>query len=294
MADYRVVKVSMWSQDEWFMDLPADGKLLWIYLFTNAHTSAAGIYKLPLRTLAFETGLPIERCSALLEQFEQDCKIAYRDSIVWVFKMRDHQANSSPKVKQGIVRDVVNLPDTVLTKKYKLKYGMDTVSIPYSGQKTSGMDTVSIGSPEFATETDPIRSNTIRSDTIQTVSLPETENGDSGQSVSQSVSQSVAALLKTYGINPTQYRIEQYSKAINEYGLEMVKAGLSAAANRGQEENWKYVRGCIENIIAESGKPAAVVSGLPTNGLPPAVNGKIELAGILPDEIARLYAKPND
>ena len=292
MADYRVVKVSMWSQDEWFMDLPADGKLLWIYLFTNAHTSAAGIYKLPLRTMAFETGLPTERCSTLLEQFEQDSKIAYRDSIVWVFKMRDHQANSSPKVKQGIARDVGNLPDTVLTKKYKLKYGMDTVSIPYFGQKTSGIDTVSIGSPEFTTETDPIQYDPIRSDTIQTVSLPE--NGDSGQSVNQSVSQSVAALLKTYGLNPTDYRIGQYSKAIGEYGLEMVKAGLTAASNRGQEENWKYVRGCIENIIAESGKPAAVVNGLPTNGLPPAVNGKIELAGHLPDEIARLYAKPND
>ena len=27
MADYRTVKVSMWAQDEWFMDQDTEGKL---------------------------------------------------------------------------------------------------------------------------------------------------------------------------------------------------------------------------------------------------------------------------
>lgn len=138
------------------------------------------------------------------------------------------------------------------------------------------------------TDIDQTRQDQTRSDKIDHAENAENaENGAFGQSVGQSVSLSVAALLKTYGLNPTQYRIEQYSNAIGEYGLEMVKAGLTAAANRGQEKNWKYVRGCIENIIAESGKPAATNNG--------AANGVIDLTNILSDDIARLYrANSND
>ena len=101
MADFRTVKTSMWAQDEWFMDLPIDGKLLWIYVFTNSHTSVAGIYKLPMRTIVFETGRERGRIQELLKLFEQEQKAFFEDGVIWVSKMRDHQATSSDQVRLG-------------------------------------------------------------------------------------------------------------------------------------------------------------------------------------------------
>ena len=127
MADFRTVKTSMWAQDEWFMDLPTDGKLLWVYLFTNAHTSVAGIYRLPLRTMEFESGLPRQRITELLQLFERSGKAYYGDGVIWVVKMREHQATGSHKVEQRIKSDVESLPDIPLRKSYLAKYPIDTL-----------------------------------------------------------------------------------------------------------------------------------------------------------------------
>jgi hypothetical protein len=131
MADYRSVKVEMWAQDEWFMDLPTDAKLLWLYLFTNAHASVAGIYKLPAKTIAFETGIDLERVQSLLDVFAQHGKAKHADGIVWVVKMREHQATRSPKVEARIKSDLAALQDTPLKREYLRKYSTDTVSIGY-------------------------------------------------------------------------------------------------------------------------------------------------------------------
>jgi hypothetical protein len=132
MADYRTVKTAMWAQDEWFMDLPIDAKLLWLYLFTNAHASVAGIYKLPIRTICNETGIEQERVEGLLRLFAQNGKAKHSDGMVWVVKMREHQATTSPLVEKRIAKDVASLPDTPLKREYLKKYRIDTVSIGYS------------------------------------------------------------------------------------------------------------------------------------------------------------------
>lgn len=144
MSDYRTVKTAMWAQDEWFMDLPLDGKLLWLYLFTNAHASVAGIYKLPIRTICNETGIDQERVEGLLRVFAQDGKAKHSDGMIWVVKMREHQATTSPLVEKRISKDVALLPDTPLKREYLRKYSADTVSVGYSELHA-----------ETETETDP-------------------------------------------------------------------------------------------------------------------------------------------
>ena len=74
MADFRAVKCAMWREDEWFQSLASDERLLFIYLFTNPSASVAGIYRLPLRTMAFESGIPEKRCEQILARFARDGK----------------------------------------------------------------------------------------------------------------------------------------------------------------------------------------------------------------------------
>ena len=125
MADYRTVKVSMWAQDEWFMDLPIDGKLLWVYLFTNGHTSVCGLYKLPLRTILFETGLSKDRALELLGNFATCGKAKYADGVIWVTKMREHQGTASPQVAKRMKTDLDTISDTPLKREYLSKYSID-------------------------------------------------------------------------------------------------------------------------------------------------------------------------
>jgi hypothetical protein len=54
VADYRQVHTKIWREDEWYADQLTDGKLLFLYLFTNPSASIAGIYRLPLRTMQFD------------------------------------------------------------------------------------------------------------------------------------------------------------------------------------------------------------------------------------------------
>ena len=140
MADYRSVKCGMWAGDEWFIDLDVDAKLLWVYLFTNAHTSVAGIYKLPRKTIHNETGIDLARVDELLGQFSNAGKAHYQGGVVWVVTMREHQATSSDLVKKRITKDLALLPDSQLKRRYYEKYGTDTVSIPYL-QHASDTDT---------------------------------------------------------------------------------------------------------------------------------------------------------
>lgn len=117
MADYRSVQTRMWREDEWFQELDVEARLFWIYLFTNPSASPAGIYRLPLKTMAFESGIDYETVNRLMEQFAQDGKAKYDNGVVWVVNMRRLQfptlVDGSKEWQTGtrIQRDIDAIPD---------------------------------------------------------------------------------------------------------------------------------------------------------------------------------------
>ena len=123
MANYRQIHVSIWK-DEWFLDLEPQAKLLFIYLFSNESTSLAGIYKLPIKVIEFETGLDLQYIIDTLSEFELMGKVHYQDGIVWVVKMRRYHETKSPKVLKRINDDIASIPDCPLKIQYQ--YSMDT------------------------------------------------------------------------------------------------------------------------------------------------------------------------
>ena len=132
-AEYRSVQTRMWREDEWFQSLDTDARLLFIYLFTNPSASIAGIYRLPLRTIEFESGLDKARITELLAQFSTANKAHYADGVVWVVRMRENQIPGaiSPKVQVRLDKDIAAIPHCPLKIRYLKHYGypIDTVSI---------------------------------------------------------------------------------------------------------------------------------------------------------------------
>jgi DnaD/phage-associated family protein len=141
MADYRNIQTRTWS-DSWFSDLSSDAKLLFIYLITNEHATVTGLYEIPVKTIAFETGLDAALIPAMLVAFESAEKAYYRENWVFVVNMQRYQASTSPKIAARIAADMRKTPEGLLKKMYLARYGdtvsgfqkkLDRVSIPYGG-----------------------------------------------------------------------------------------------------------------------------------------------------------------
>lgn len=120
MANYRQIHVSIWK-DEWFLELESDEKLLFIYLFSNELASLSGLYKISLKVIAFETGLPVSFVSASMEKFARMGKAYYADGLLWVKNLRRYNQGSS-KIEVRINKDVDAIPACPLKQMYLAYY----------------------------------------------------------------------------------------------------------------------------------------------------------------------------
>ena len=148
MANYRTIQTRMWREDDWFQDLSVSARLLWLYLITNPSANAAGIYRLPLRTMAFESGIPLEEIKNLLSDFASAKKAYYQQGIVWVVKMRHYQfPNPNAKILKRIELDLKEIPEIPLKTHYIAYYNSSATPDAPSIPTPSPIDTLSIPHP---------------------------------------------------------------------------------------------------------------------------------------------------
>lgn len=124
MADYRQIHTKIWN-DEWFLDQEPDAKLLFIYLFSNPRACLAGIYDIPLRVIAFDTGLSLDRVKQLLADFEQRGKAQYENGWLFVPNLMRYNASNlqSDKVITNIKNTLDLIPDIRLKRVWVAMYG---------------------------------------------------------------------------------------------------------------------------------------------------------------------------
>lgn len=121
MAKQRYINTKFWS-DTWISNLDPVEKLLYLYLITNEKTSICGIYELPLKIMAVETGIEKEMIDKILRRFEKDKKVIYKKGWINLTNFIKHQQTSSEKIKTGIEICLNQVPKDIL----------DTLSIPYT------------------------------------------------------------------------------------------------------------------------------------------------------------------
>ncbi len=89
----RGFQTELWT-DPFVQGLPPEGKLLFIYLWTNKHCNQAGLYEISLKTVAFDTGLPAERLPTLLKQLEPKVAWFAERNMIWVKNFLKRQCKS--------------------------------------------------------------------------------------------------------------------------------------------------------------------------------------------------------
>lgn len=126
MAKQRYVNTKFWS-DNWIVELDPLERYLFLYLLTNEHTNIAGVYELPLRVMAFESGIDKEMLPKMLKRFGE--KVAYIDGWVCLKNFQKHQSTTSKNVKKGIEVNMAQVPENI-RKQIPYEYPMDTPSRP--------------------------------------------------------------------------------------------------------------------------------------------------------------------
>jgi hypothetical protein len=127
MAKKRYINTVFWD-DSYISNLDPSEKLIFIYLITNPCTNISGVYQIPVKRISLDTGLEKDMVIKILERFQNDQKIIYRDGWISIKNFIKHQNHNSPLIKKCIEKELANVhPDFI---EFVL-YGIDTVSIPY-------------------------------------------------------------------------------------------------------------------------------------------------------------------
>ena len=108
--------------DDYTSNLDPSEKLLFLYFLTNPYTDICGIYEVPLKHIALETGLDREMVIKIIDRFSRDGKVFYEKGWVGIKNFAKHQLNN-PKVKIGIENGLKQAPKEII----------DRLSIDYEG-----------------------------------------------------------------------------------------------------------------------------------------------------------------
>jgi hypothetical protein len=100
MAKSRQINTQFW-RDSYITNLDPSEKLLFLYLLTNPDTNISGIYQIPIKIIAADTGFDREMIVKMLERFSTDGKVKHCDGWVAIKNFQKHQS-INPKIKLGI------------------------------------------------------------------------------------------------------------------------------------------------------------------------------------------------
>lgn len=119
MSVSRMINSKFWS-DSFVVDRlnPLD-RYLFLYFLTNEKTNLAGVYEIPLRTIANETGLDKEEILRMLERLKG--KIEYNDGWVCLINFVKHQNLNNKSIVKGIENELVDVPKNILIWVNKLR-----------------------------------------------------------------------------------------------------------------------------------------------------------------------------
>lgn len=96
----RYINTKFWN-DNYVSELDPIQKLLFIYFLTNEHTNISGIYEVPLKVVALETGIDKTMIEKMLPFLST--KVGYVGGLVVIKNFLKHQETKSDNTVKGIV-----------------------------------------------------------------------------------------------------------------------------------------------------------------------------------------------
>jgi hypothetical protein len=115
MAKNRMINTRFWS-DSYISGIDPLEKLLFLYFITNQYTNICGIYEIPLKQIALDTGIDKENLEKVfLPRLQNAGKIYYFNGWVFIKNFLKHQ-KSSGNVQLGIENGMQEVPSEIIAK----------------------------------------------------------------------------------------------------------------------------------------------------------------------------------
>jgi hypothetical protein len=118
MADYQKVEHVYWRVSPRVWDEPwgEDTRTLWLYLLTNRHRIAEGLYRLPLGYVEADLQWSPQRLTQPLAELLSDGCVKYDESaqVVLIVGALEYQAPANPNSVTAAIRKIAELPRTPL------------------------------------------------------------------------------------------------------------------------------------------------------------------------------------
>lgn len=96
----RYINTKYWN-DNYVSELDPIQKLLFIYFLTNEHTNISGVYEIPLKVIALETGIDKTMVEKMIPMLAP--KVGYVGGLVVIKNFLKHQETKSDNTVKGIV-----------------------------------------------------------------------------------------------------------------------------------------------------------------------------------------------
>lgn len=130
MAKQRIINTKFWS-DGYILDLDPIERYIFLYLLTNEHTNISGVYEIPVRRMAQETGIDAEMLEKILARFQNDAKVYYRTGWVMIKNFAKHQSTTSKTVQDAIAINLKQVPAEIINDFRQKDQEFDRVCIGY-------------------------------------------------------------------------------------------------------------------------------------------------------------------
>lgn len=114
-------------QDSYISSLDPIEKLLFNYCLTSPFLSLSGIYEVPIKYIAVETGIENSMVTKILDRFEADNKIVYSNGWLCILNYPKYQSYNLPNVKKGLEKELSSVPEEILS--FFIIQGYNTTSI---------------------------------------------------------------------------------------------------------------------------------------------------------------------
>lgn len=111
----RSIDQRYWT-DPYVESLNATEKLVYIHLFSSAHTNLVGVFQASRRMIAFQTACPGPDVDAALERFRRDGKAVIDGGEVWLASYIRHQCTSSPKMMAAMRGQLAKVESDAIRK----------------------------------------------------------------------------------------------------------------------------------------------------------------------------------
>jgi len=128
----RIIHTKLWD-DDFFINLTIQQKIIFIYLMTNSLIGLTGMYEISDRRIRFDLGIDQDEIDKAKKIFENAGKIAFKDGWVYVTNAQKYGGYISPKLTEPIKNEISLIPSKILEffKEYAFNHSVSIV-YPYS------------------------------------------------------------------------------------------------------------------------------------------------------------------